>query len=163
MGGVKVKNGLDRYLEKLKKHKGRYSESKITRLVGTIGVQTAREEYSRTGVTPESLRAETREGGVDIVATGEHLAFSEYGTGVEGKKSKYEGQLPTETLTFESRGSQQTTQGWEYNYFKEQHKDENPNIPDWTGVPANAQMFKTSRRLQIELPSEIMKEIKGEN
>lgn len=159
MGGVKVKNGLDRYLEKLKKHKGRYSESKITRLVGTIGVQTAREEYSASGVSPTSLRAETREGGVDIVATGEHLAFSEYGTGVVGKGT-YEGELPTQKLEFESpSGVQQSTEGWQYNYRKEQGQTE----MDWTGFRANAQMFKTSRRLQTELPSEIMKEIKGEN
>lgn len=167
MGGVEVKNGLGEYLERLKKYKNRFKSEKITRLVGSIGVETAREEYSASGVTPEDLRAEVRDNGVDIVATGEHLAFSEFGTGTTGKGT-YEvdgekGKLPTQTLIFDSHGKEQQTQGWEYNYYKEQNKDINPNIPDFTGIRANAQMFKTSRRLQEELPSEIRKEIKGEN
>ena len=87
------------------------------------------------------------------------MAFSEYGTGVVGKGT-YEGELPTQKLEFESpSGVQQSTEGWQYNYRKEQGQTE----MDWTGFRANAQMFKTSRRLQTELPSEIMKEIKGEN
>lgn len=159
MGGVEVKNGLSEYLERLKKYKNRFKSEKITRLVGSIGVETAREQYSASGVTPEDLRAEVRDNGVDIVATGEHLAFSEYGTGVVGSGT-YEGELPTQTLKFESpQGAEQSTEGWQYNYRKEQGQTER----DWTGFRANAQMFKTSRRLQEELPSEIRKEIKGEN
>lgn len=159
MGGVEVKNGLGEYLERLKKYKGRFKSDKITRLVGSIGVETAREEYSASGVNPTDLRAEVRDNGVDIVATGEHLAFSEYGTGVVGSGT-YEGELPTQTLKFESpQGVEQSTEGWQYNYRKEQGQTDK----DWTGFVANAQMFKTSRRLQEELHSEIRKEIKGEN
>lgn len=162
MGGVEVRNGLGEYLERLKKYKNRFKSEKITRLVGSIGVETAREEYSASGVNPTDLRAEVRDDGVDIVATGEHLAFSEFGTGVRGKDT-YEGELPTQTLIFDSHGKEQQTQGWEYNYYKEQNKDINPNIPNFTGIAANAQMFKTSIRLRDELPSEIKKEIKGDN
>ena len=160
MDGVEVKNGLSEYLERLKKYKNRFKSEKITRLVGSVGVETAREEYSASGVNPTDLRAEVRDDGVDIVATGEHLAFSEYGTGVVGSGT-YEGNLPPETmiLKFESAGQDQETRGWQYNYRKEQGQTDK----DWTGFVANAQMFKTSRRLQEELTSEIRKEIKGEN
>ena len=159
MGGLQVNNGLDKYLQKVMPYKRKFNADKILRLVANISVDIASAEYEKTGVKPQFIQADISEQGVELMAKGEHLAFSEYGTGVVGSGT-YEGELPTQTLKFESpQGVEQSTEGWQYNYRKEQGQTDK----DWTGFVANAQMFKTSRRLQEELPSEIRKEIKGEN
>lgn len=158
MPNIIIKNGLDNYLSKLKSHVGKYKINKISKNIGSIGKKIAQEEYAQTGVKPESITTNIINNSVEIVAKGEHLAFSEYGTGVRGEGT-YDGILPTETLSFESPiGVQQTTKGWEYNYRKKQGKTQK----DWTGFVAKAQMWKTSRRLQEEMPIKIKNELKGD-
>ena len=58
-------------------------------------------------VTTENLGG----GKARIVASGEKVAFYEFGFGVEGRDSAYQGNLPTEPITFESANEKRTTQG----------------------------------------------------
>lgn len=159
MASVKLKNGLKNYLNRLQAHKGNYDANKIYESVSSLGIQTAQDEYNKTGVIPDNIRADVFEGGVEIVAEGEHLAFSEYGTGVRGEGT-YDGELPTETLRFESpQGVDRETQGWTYDYMKKLY---NPEKESFQGFVARAQMWKTSRRLQEEMPNKVKKELKGD-
>lgn len=146
--GVKIKNGLQRYLNRLQGYKGTIKQDQIAEIVGDTGVSFAKEEY---GGKATNIQAENRDYGVDVVARGKELAFMEYGTGIRGK-GKYQGELPTEKLVFESRGKTQSTEGWEYNYWKEQQVRNGvlnaDDIKDFEGIVPQAQMFKTSQRLR---------------
>lgn len=164
MGFVK-KNTLNHFLNSVRLYNKKIDSSEITEVVGQIGVKIAQEEYAGgttadENPTGQDIRAEIRDGGVDINAYGEKLAFSEFGTGIMGRGT-YQGELPNASvkLEFESpKGVQQSTNGWQYNYRKEQGQ----TIKDFTGRPAKAQMFNTSQRLQSELSEEIRKFIKGD-
>lgn len=152
---VVKKNTLGRYVEKLLRYKGKLKQDKIAEMVGEIGVETARNQYGGNSVNVSAVRNNK---GVEIVAKGEKLAYMEFGTGITGKGS-YSGDLPTETLEFESpKGVKQSTKGWQYNYRKEQGQTDK----DWIGDSAKAQMFNTARELERELPSKIKEKIKGD-
>ena len=155
MGGVKLKNGLGNFLKRLKNYE-KLDTSKIVGAVGEIAKESAETEYAQSGVTPTRIDVETKQKQVEIVAVGEHLAFSEFGTGVVGKGT-YGGELPTQELQFESpKGVQQSTDGWQYNYRKEQGQTET----DWKGYTAKAQMLKTADKLQQELAKEVAQRLK---
>ena len=102
-------------------------------------------------VTAESLGG----GKAKVIASGEKVAFYEYGYGVEGRDSAYQGQLPTEPITFESAGNTHTTQGWEYYYPNSKTKRTVGGQEGWfhnkqfvTGQPAQAQMWRTANELE---------------
>ena len=103
-------------------------------------------------VTTESLGG----GKAKVIASGEKVAFYEYGYGVEGRDSAYKGQLPTEPITFESAGNTHTTQGWEYYYPNSKTKRTNAkgeqgwfhNKKFVTGQSAQAQMWRTANELE---------------
>lgn len=102
-------------------------------------------------VTAESLG----NGKAKVIASGEKVAFYEYGYGVEGRDSAYQGQLPTEPITFESAGNTHTTQGWEYYYPNSKTKRTVGGQQGWfydkefvTGQPAQAQMWRTANELE---------------
>jgi hypothetical protein len=154
------KNDLNKFLKGLSKSGKSIKPNEIADIVGDVGINVAREEYAITGVTPNEIRKEVNGKQVEIVAVGEHLAFTEFGTGVLGEGT-YSGNLPEKSvkLQFESpKGIQQSTDGWVYNYRKKQNPDKVEK--DWNGTPAKAQMFKVSERLQKHLGEEI-KNLKG--
>lgn len=163
MGGVTLKNGLDNYLNRLKAHKGQVKLDMVCKEVANLGVEICAEEYAKTGVNPTSITANINNNSVNLIAHGSHLAFSEYGTGLVGEGT-YEGDLPTQTLIFESpKGEQQSTQGWEYYYNNPKTKI----MGGWfygnnftQGQKAQAQMWKTSRRLREEMPKQIKEKLK---
>lgn len=158
--GVVKKNTLGNFLNRLAKvEKLDIGKDEIISKVQKIGEDIAREEYAGTDVVVSSR---TDNSSVTILAEGDRIAYMEFGTGIEGEGTYPEqDKLPTEPLTFNSRGAEQTTQGWQYNYYKKQHIEDNPNLPDWKGFKAQAQMFNTSERLQNELGEKLVKEIKG--
>lgn len=159
MAGVKLKNGLRKYLERLQDHNGKYNEADITDNVGSLGKKVVQEEYIVSGVKPTEIRADLGNKQVEIVAVGEHLAFSEYGTGIRGE-GQYEGELPTQTLTFESpQGVTRQTQGWVYDYMKKLY---NPEKKSFEGTQPKAQMFKASRKLRDEMSTRLKQELKGD-
>lgn len=140
--GVEIKNGLQRYLNRLQGYKGTIKQDQIAEIVGETGVSFAKEEY---GGKTANIQAENRDYGVDVVARGKELAFMEYGTGIRGE-GQYQGELPTETLSFESpKGQPRETKGWVYDYMKKLY---NPDKPSFQGFVPQAQMFKTSQRLR---------------
>ena len=153
------KNTLNRFKNNLKKYNQKLNSNEITETIGDIAISVTREEYSISGVTPNDIRQEMNGTSVEIIAVGEQLPFSEFGTGLIGEGS-YQGELPSQSmkLRFESpTGVQQSTDGWVYNYRKKQEQ----TSKDWTGSPAKAQMFNTSVRLQNELGEQINTKIKG--
>ena len=157
---VKKTNTLNRFLGNLNRYKKSIDTDKIADVIGDIGSNVAREEYSTSSVIPNEIRKEIIGNSVEIIAVGEKLAFSEFGTGILGEGT-YQGELPSKSLKlqFESpQGVQQSTDGWEYNYRKKQQQ----TTKDWAGFPAKAHMFNTSQRLQNELGEQIKKTIKGE-
>jgi hypothetical protein len=90
-----------------------------------------------------------------IIANGKKIAYLEFGTGENGRNT-YEGELPTETISFYSTRLQQnvTLNGWIYSYAHE--IDQNQKL--WGGAPSQAQMWKTSQYLRQILP-QIIKEV----
>lgn len=158
---VVVKNDLNRFLKNLSKYRNSMDTSKVSEIIGDIGVKIANEEYATSGVTPTEIRKEVNDNQVEIVAVGEHLAFTEFGTGIVGENT-YQGNLPDESikLQFESpKGVEQSTDGWVYNYRKKQNPD--TVTKDWTGMKAKAQMFNTSQRFKEQAGEEIKNFIKG--
>ena len=155
MGGVKLKNGLGGFLKRLKGYE-KLDTSDIADAVGEIAKESAEMEYAQSGVAPTRIDVESKQNQVEIVAVGEHLAFSEFGTGIVGSGT-YGGELPTRELQFESpKGIQQSTDGWQYNYRKEQGQTEK----DWKGFTAKAQILKTANRLEQDLAKEVAKRLK---
>lgn len=149
------KNNLNRFSKRLMNYKGKINRDEIVELVGDIGVEIATDEYQ--GKINDIISIDSSNG-AKIVAKGEKIAYMEFGTGVTGRNT-YDGTLPTQKLVFESpKGVRQSTEGWQYNYRKEQGQTEK----DFRGHVAEAQMFKTSQRLRTELPSKIKQKIKGE-
>lgn len=155
------KNNLNKFLERLSKSGKSINPNGIADIVGNVAVNVTKEEYAITGVAPNEIRKEINGNQVEIVAVGEHLAFTEFGTGVLGEGT-YSGDLPAKSvkLQFESpKGIQQSTDGWVYNYRKKQNPD---NVEkDWKGMPAKAQMFNASQRLSEQLGEEIKNNLKG--
>lgn len=155
------KNDLNKFLKSLSKSGKSIKPNEIADIVGDVGINVAREEYAITGVTPNEIRKEINGNQVEVVAVGEHLAFTEFGTGVLGEGT-YSGNLPEKSvkLQFESpKGIQQSTDGWVYNYRKKQNPDTVQK--DWAGMTAKAQMFNTSQRLRGQLGEEIKSNLKG--
>ena len=116
-------------------------------------VVTAEKDGTYSGV---SVRVKDVNGGkAKVIASGEKVAFYEYGYGIEGRDSAYQGQLPTEPITFESAGNTHTTQGWEYYYPNSKTKRTVGGQEGWfhnrqfvTGQPAQAQMWRTANELE---------------
>lgn len=128
------------------------SNDDIVMAIAERGKELAQEKYSGDiVVTTESLGG----GKAKVIASGEKVAFYEYGYGVEGRDSDYKGQLPTEPITFESAGNIHTTQGWEYYYPNSKTKRTVGGQQGWfhnkefvTGKPAQAQMWRTANELE---------------
>ena len=105
-------SGLKNVRDKLQRLKA-ITDDDIVMAIAERGKDLAQSKYGGdVVVTAESLGG----GKAKVIASGEKVAFYEYGYGVEGRDSAYKGQLPTEPITFESAGNTHTTQGWEYYY-----------------------------------------------
>lgn len=158
--------GLERFAKKVNK----YSKTKnigdtVAQKIAQRGKEIATNNYNeskRVIVRVEDGDAPNKK---RIIAQGKGIAFDEFGTGLVGKGT-YEGNLPKETISFESpKGSPQTTQGWEYYYPNAKTKVNG----GWyagkvfhRGQRAKAQMFNTSKQLRLELKStanQVIKEI----
>ena len=162
MAGVDLK-GLRSFNAKVALYKdiGKSYES-IAEKLGERGVQIAQGKYQ--GVAAISVEKTGTAGQRKLIAKGEGLSFLEFGTGLVGKAKGYEGQLPTETIEFESpknSGKMQKTQGWEYYYPNPLTKVNGgwfANGVFHRGQESKAQMYETSRQLRSEA-GEIAKQI----
>lgn len=145
-------SGLKNVRDKLQRLKA-ITNDDIAMAVAERGKDLAQSKYGGdVVVTAESLGG----GKAKVIASGEKVAFYEYGYGVEGRDSAYKGQLPTEPITFESAGNTHTTQGWEYYYPNSKTKRTNAkgeqgwfhNKKFVTGQSAQAQMWRTANELE---------------
>ena len=145
-------SGLKNVRDKLQRLKA-ITNDDIAMAVAERGKDLAQSKYGGdVVVTAESLGG----GKAKVIASGEKVAFYEFGYGVEGRDSGYQGQLPTEPITFESAGNTHTTQGWEYYYPNSKTKRTNAkgeqgwfhNKKFVTGQSAQAQMWRTANELE---------------
>lgn len=144
-------SGLKNVRDKLQRLKA-ITNDDIVMAIAERGKELAQEKYSGDiVVTTENIG----NGRAKVIASGEKVAFYEYGYGVEGRDSAYQGQLPTEPITFESAGNTHTTQGWEYYYPNSKTKRTVGGQQGWfnnkefvTGQPAQAQMWRTANELE---------------
>lgn len=104
-----------------------------------------------------------------IVASGDEVAFVEYGTGKVGEKSGYPKKLlPSKTLKFESpEGYPQSTKGWEYYYNNPYTKIKYKGKYGWRvngqftrGMPAGKQVYTTAKYLRENIVKIAKKTIK---
>ena len=164
--GIKVTGmkSLSDFEKSLRKMQTGDLANRVATALAEEGATIARDEYSFTGVTDVSIYYENNgDGTAKIIAEGPGLNYIEFGTGIKGKGTyPDESKLPSETLTFISHGDLQTTEGWEYNYYKEQNKNKNPDLKDWTGFPAMAQMFNTAYTLRYSVNKIVKNELKGD-
>lgn len=106
-----------------------------------------------------------------LYASGNDIAYIEFGTGKVGEKSNYpKDKLPKQTLTFESpKNHIQNTQGWVYYYENKYTKRKLKGKYGWyhkkqftRGMPAGKQMYITANYLKNNI-SNIAKETIKEN
>lgn len=144
-------SGLKNVRDKLQRLKA-ITNDDIVMAVAEKGKDIAQSRYDGDViVTAESLGG----GKARLSAKGEKVAFYEFGVGTQGQESGYQGELPTEPITFESAGETQTTQGWQYNYPNPKTKRNMGNGIGWfyggkftDGQPAQAQMWRTANDLE---------------
>lgn len=143
--------GITEFRNRLQKLK-RTTSNELALTIAEYGRDFAESVYKGDSVivTVES----TGEGKARITAEGAQVAFLEYGTGLVGKGS-YEGNLPTEPITFESAGKTHTTNGWEYYYDNPDTKVTVNNAKGWfwgnnfsEGWEAQAQMWRTAEHIR---------------
>lgn len=132
----------------------------IAEEIATEGEDIARSKYTEN-VNVSHITASN--GRSQIITEGDKVAYLEFGTGIEGQQNDYDNlgenaKKPTQTLNFTSYGQKQSTQGWQYNYRKEQGQTDK----DWKGFKPQAQMFYTAKELKEKLPQIVDKIIKGE-
>lgn len=164
--GIKITGlkSLDKFDDRVQKMRTNNLANRVAVAIAEEGVRIAEDRYRSTGVNDVSIYYENNgDGNTKIIAEGEGLNYIEFGTGIMGKGTyPDDSKLPNELIEFESRGEKQSTQGWEYNYYKEQNKSKYPNLPDWTGFQANAQMFYTSEDIRNSIPQIVRVELKGD-
>lgn len=129
--------------------------NKVVDEIANRGVMVAQSEYSGSRAVVEKEKTD-ESGKMKIVSKGKGLAFEEFGTGLVGKGT-YDGNLPKETIEFESpKGVPQKTEGWEYYYPNPQTKVNGGWFAGKVfhkGQIAKAQMFNTSQQLRQEMKS----------
>lgn len=114
--------GLQAFRKKLDKRAlyvaGDELQNVIANYIANIGYNEATAQYSRFSTIKVDIE-NYGNGKVSLIASDTKskptIAYYEYGTGYYAK-GKYEGELPTMTLVFESAGKTRTTSGWEYYY-----------------------------------------------
>ena len=148
--GVVIKNDLEKFLNKLSDAK-KTMVNKFAQIVAEDAKNIISIQYAGMKYANNITISEIVDGSFTVSVEGEGITFVEYGTGHVGEGT-YPGQLPTETITFESpKGDKHTTNGWEYYYKNEKTKVNG----GWfygntftTGRPAGAQMFNASQELR---------------
>ena len=165
--GIKINDkGLKRFENNLKSD-FLDLRNDVAKAMAERGVEIANGKYGSESI---QVSAELISNGHAVVrAKGDQLGYLEFGNGIQGD-GKYPdpSKLPPKTkkLVFKSRGEIQSTDGWEYNYFKEQKiKQGVPNadlIKDVVGRPPQAQMFYTAQELKAEKGKIIKKVLRGD-
>ena len=164
MSKVVRRNDLNRFYGKL--HNIRNVAETATELIADNGEKIAKSEYA--GINSVQVIKDIDGNSAVISANGDSVAYIEYGTGLVGQGT-YKGDLPTQTLTFESpkdSGRINTTQGWEYYYDNPRTKV----LGGWffgrgysnftRGQVAGNQMFNTAKSLREYIKTDLAKDIR---
>lgn len=167
--GTKNLNNLFRNLSKMQTDG---LADRVSNKLANAGYSKAILNYSTSSVTGINVIAIPSQDGVSYIkASGDGLAYIEFGTGYVGKNSGYPSEkLPKETITFESpKGSPQSTQGWEYYYNNPILKQQGIKVNGgWyfgktftKGQPAGMQLYDTYRFLEENLKDIVINELRG--
>lgn len=165
MSKVVRRNDLNRFYGKL--YNIRNIAETATELIADNGEKIAKSEYA--GINSVQVIKDIDGNSAVISANGDSVAYIEYGTGLVGQGT-YKGDLPTQTLTFESpkdSGRINTTQGWEYYYDNPRTKV----LGGWffgrgysnftRGQVAGNQMFNTAKSLREYIKTDLAKDIRN--
>lgn len=135
-------SGLNNFKKRLQNINSQTLMTKILNAMCIAGKEKAESLYGSGSVT---LSYEISGNIGSIIANGEKVAYLEYGTGIRGEQSNYEGNLPTQAITFDSKQyGNVTTNGWTYYYAYQQGLSQK----QWSGRTAQSQMWQTARYLQ---------------
>lgn len=148
-------SGLKNFTNKVKYLNSAYSDfNAILNKICQAGSSYASSLYGDSKKVTVSYRI-NNENSATIYAKGEKIAYLEYGTGEIGRGS-YEGELPTQNISFFSERLQTdvTLNGWVYSYAHDIDDSQEP----WVGFSAKAQMWKTATYLRDNISS-IVKEV----
>ncbi len=164
------RNDLDRYYSKLKNISGENLQENALELLVDKGMENAKYEYGGTHFEVES---EVDNNKARIIASGSGIAYDEYGTGLVGEGT-YEGELPTQTLTFESPKRKSwdsrpprinTTHGWEYYYDNPETKMSGGWFTVFGGFVrgqvASMRMYRTAKSLKEYVHNGLAKDIRS--
>ena len=167
-----VKNDLQNFADKLKNYKAQGDlADKVLDKVLKKGEEIARKQYdisdngtviNKKGQEVQSsiTISSSKNGNTGkITSNGMQVAYLEFGTGVNGEKNGYEGELPTQPITFtDTSGQTWTTPGWQYAYRNKQRPDLYPNA--FQGQEPRMQMFNTAKELREYIKTDLAKDIK---
>lgn len=142
-------DGLKSFLSKLKKVTSKSNMNGFASIVAKQGEQIAKEEYAGRNVTISS--STPKNGEVSITAEGKGLFYLEYGTGVKGEQSNYQGDLNFDvdfTSAYKLGGENVKVHlsKWTY-YYAYRHKPQLSKTK-FEGHEAYAQMFNTAQKLR---------------
>lgn len=171
MSKVVRQNDLNRFYGKL--YNIRNIAETATELIADNGEKIAKSEYA--GINSVQVIKDIDGNSAVISANGDSVAYIEYGTGLVGQGT-YKGDLPTQTLTFESPKRKagdtrpprvNTTHGWEYYYDNPETKV----LGGWffgrgysnftRGQVAGNQMFNAAKSLREYIKTDLAKDIRN--
>ena len=169
MSKVVRRNDLNRFYGKLQNI--RNVAETATELIADNGEKIAKSEYA--GINSVQVIKDIDGNSAVISANGDSVAYIEYGTGLVGQGT-YKGDLPTQTLTFESPKRKagdtrpprvNTTHGWEYYYDNPETKF----MGGWfmgkggftRGQVASMRMYRTAKSLKEYVHNGLAKDIRS--
>lgn len=143
--GNKNPNALDDFVSKIYSYKQK-SVTGFAEYLAKIAENNLRRLYAGSKITVQTI---VSNGGqtATILANGQQISYLEFGTGIVGKNKGYEGNLPTQSITFFAHGTQVVVNGWTYNYAK----DLGLTNSDWIGNGAQAQVWSTAQWLRADI------------
>lgn len=146
---VVKRNDLSSFLSKLKNATGKDSVNNFAEIVADEGLKIAEQEYSGRNVILKKTKA--KNGEISITAEGKGLFYLEYGTGVKGEQSNYQGDLNfdidfTSAYKIDGKNVRVHLNKWTY-YYAYRHTPQLSKTK-YEGHEAYAQMFNTAQKLR---------------
>lgn len=156
MGKVVKQNDISSFLSKVRRTKTKKYADDIANMIAYDGESIAKKKYKISteadvdGVEPHITvsveESEKSKGEAHIIAEGKGIFYLEYGTGVKGERSHYQGDLNFPIEFNSSYGVKVNLNKWTY-YYAYQHRPQlSPH--KFKGHKAYAQMFNTARELR---------------
>lgn len=153
----------------------------FAKAIANKGVDIANDEYTQTNMASYTAKISCEaissgDSSTKVLASDKNrspkIAYLEFGTGFYAK-GKYQGELPTQTISFYSGGGLQTTNGWEYYYPNSKTKATYNGVKGWFyktgkdtyafdyGIEPYSCMYNTSQRLREQIADICRQEVKN--